>query len=85
MCTALGIEKKDRCCAEKTVCEVEDMDRFIESGGTHREVTAKSPVIIIKEKAEVTCILRYVVIPSGTNVTQKKAKKKLKYNSLCTK
>ena len=50
---------------------------------TDREVTAKRPDIIIKNKKEKTCKLIDVAIPADRNVVQKEAEKKLKYKSLC--
>ena len=48
-----------------------------------REVTAKRPDIIIKNKKEKTCTLIDVAIAADRNVVQKEAEKKLKYKSLC--
>jgi len=50
---------------------------------TDREVTAKRPDIIIKNKKEKTCTLIDVAIPTDRNVVQKEEEKKLKYKSLC--
>ena len=49
---------------------------------TDREVTANRPDIIIKNKKEKTWTLVDVAIPANRNVVQKKAEKKLKYESL---
>jgi hypothetical protein len=52
---------------------------------TDREVTANRPDVIIKNKKGKTCTLIDVAIPADRNVVQKKAEKKLKYESLCMK
>jgi hypothetical protein len=49
-----------------------------------REVLANRPDIIVKNKEDRTCLLIDVAIPSGGNVIQKVAKKKLKYKNLST-
>jgi hypothetical protein len=49
---------------------------------TDREVTAKRPVIIIKNKKDKPCTLIDVAIPADRNVVQKEAEKKLKYKRL---
>jgi hypothetical protein len=45
--------------------------------------TANKPDIITKNKAQNTCVLIDVAMPANRNFTQKEAKKKLKYKSLC--
>ena len=52
---------------------------------TCRGVTANRPDIIIKNQKEKTCILIGMAIPTGRNVMQKEAEKKLKYKILCIK
>jgi hypothetical protein len=49
---------------------------------TDREVTAKRPDIIIKNRKEKRCVLIDVAIPTDRNVVLKKGEKKLKYTSL---
>jgi hypothetical protein len=51
---------------------------------TDREVTAKRPDILIKNRKERKCILIYVAIRADRNVILKKREKKLKHKSLCT-
>ena len=46
------------------------------SRGTHREVMANRPDIIIKNIKEKTCILIDVAIPADRNVMQKETEKK---------
>jgi hypothetical protein len=50
---------------------------------TDREVTAKRPDMITKNKKEKTCVSIDVTIPADRNVTQKEAENKIKYKSLC--
>jgi hypothetical protein len=40
---------------------------------------ANTPDIIVKNNKDKTCLLTDVAIPSGKNVIQKEAEKKLKY------
>jgi hypothetical protein len=49
---------------------------------TDREVLANRPDITVKNKKDRTCLFTGVAIPSGRNVIQKKAEKKLKYKNL---
>jgi hypothetical protein len=50
---------------------------------TDREVMANRPYIIIKNKQEVTIMLRDVTRAASRNVLPKEAEKKLKYKGLC--
>jgi 3-deoxy-D-manno-octulosonic acid (KDO) 8-phosphate synthase len=49
---------------------------------TDREVLAKRPDIIIKNKKDKTCLMVDVATPSDKNLIQKEAEKKLKYKNL---
>ena len=51
---------------------------------TDREVAAKRPDVIIKNKKEKACTLIDVAIPADRNVVQKEVQKELKCKSLCT-
>ena len=51
--------------------------------GTHTDVMANRPDIILKNNKEKTCTRIDVPIPVDRNVIQKEAEKKLKYKSLC--
>jgi hypothetical protein len=48
---------------------------------TQKELTAKRPDIIIKNKKEKTCTLIDVAIPADSNVMRREAESKLKHNS----
>ena len=68
----------------KPVCEEGDVTvLWNQAVRTDREVTAKRPDIIIKNKKEKTCTLIDVAIPADRNVVQKEAERKLIYKSLC--
>jgi hypothetical protein len=65
------------------VCEEGDVTvLWNQAVHTDREVTAKRPDIIIKNKKEKTCTMIDVVIPADKNVVKKEAEKRLKYKSL---
>ena len=68
----------------KPVCEKGDVTvLWNQAVHTDREVTANRLDVIMKNKKEQTCTLIDVAVPSGRNVVQKGAEKKLKYKSLC--
>jgi hypothetical protein len=48
---------------------------------TERDILADKPDIIVKNKKGSVCLLIDVAIPSGGNVIQRQAEKKLKYKS----
>jgi hypothetical protein len=49
---------------------------------TDREILAKRPDIVAKNKKDRTCLFIDVEIPSDINVMQKETEKKLKYKDL---
>jgi hypothetical protein len=49
---------------------------------TDREVLAKRPDIVVKNKKDRTCLFIDVEIPSDINAIQKETEKKLKYKDL---
>jgi hypothetical protein len=48
---------------------------------TKKELTAKRPDIIIKNKKEKTCVLIDVAIPVGSNFTRREAESNPKYST----
>ena len=62
----------------KPVCDHEDVT-VLENQGLHtdREIAAKRPVVVIKNKKEKICILIHVTTPAEENATKKEAEKKL--------
>jgi uncharacterized protein YaeQ len=50
----------------------------MQSSGTHREVAADRPDIIVKNKKEKTCILIDVAVPADRNATKKGSRKEKK-------
>jgi hypothetical protein len=86
ICKALGTETTDKWYTHMPKPVFEEGDVTVlwnQAVHTDREVTANRPDIITKNKKEKTCTLIDVAIPADRNVVQKKAEKKLKYESLC--
>ena len=55
ICQGLGIETKDNCCADKAICEHEDVAvLWNQTEHTDREVTGSKPGKIVKNEKEIT-------------------------------
>jgi hypothetical protein len=66
----------------KSVCEHEALARLWNQWiCTQKELTAKRPDIVIKNKKEKTCTMIDVAIPTDSNVTRREAESKPKYSS----
>jgi len=85
ICTGIGIETTDKWHPHththmpRPVYELEDVTvLWNQAVHTDREVAAKRPDVIIKNKQDKTFILIGVAIPTDRNVMQKEVEKKLK-------